>query len=134
MPTLDAATVDQTSTLLVDHDLVLGPAADGGYYLIALRGHWNERIAAIFEDVPWSQPEVFAITIARAAQLGLKVARLPQAEDVDTVVELIRLRAFLERSPSDADRTLHEQLLRLLADHELDLRQWSHAGTTGGHP
>jgi rSAM/selenodomain-associated transferase 1 len=59
--------------------IVLGPATDGGYYLIGMkRAH-----AGLFEDIAWSTEKVFAETVARAAALGLAVHRLPSWYDVD---------------------------------------------------
>jgi rSAM/selenodomain-associated transferase 1 len=58
---------------------VIGPATDGGYYLIGLkRAH-----ARIFDDIPWSTSGVMAATLARASEIGLAVALLPVWYDVD---------------------------------------------------
>ena len=59
--------------------LVLGPATDGGYYLIGLkRPH-----ARLFEGVRWSTPEVLPATLDRAAEIGLPVTLLPVWYDID---------------------------------------------------
>lgn len=60
-------------------DLVLGPAADGGYYLIGLR----RPVPALFENMEWSTASVLSETLARAATLGLRVRTLPTLSDVD---------------------------------------------------
>lgn len=59
--------------------LVLGPAADGGYYLIGLK-RFHGRV---FEDIDWSTERVCRQTIARAEEIGLAVAMLPEWYDVD---------------------------------------------------
>ena len=59
--------------------VVLGPAIDGGYYLIALK----QAYACLFKEVPWSTSEVFAATVARAAEIDLPVVRLDEWYDVD---------------------------------------------------
>ena len=59
--------------------VVLGPAADGGYYLIGLK-QFHRRL---FEDIDWSTERVFRQTIARAAEIGLAAAVLPEWYDVD---------------------------------------------------
>jgi uncharacterized protein len=68
--------------------VVLGPATDGGYYLIGLKvAH-----ARLFEDVPWSTPAVAVITEQRAAEIGLPVVKLPlwyDVDDAETVGELL---------------------------------------------
>jgi len=73
--------------------IVLGPAEDGGYYLIGLkRAHQR-----LFEDIAWSTPQVFGQTEERACELGLSVTRLPLWYDVDDSAMLQRLRADLRR-------------------------------------
>src|SRR6516225_2139338 len=59
--------------------VVLGPAADGGYYLIGLK-HFHERL---FEAIDWSTERVCRQTIMRADEIGLPVASLPEWYDVD---------------------------------------------------
>lgn len=68
-------------------DVVLGPAEDGGYYLIGLR----RRQAALFEGIPWSTERVLDLTLAKAKRLGLRVHLLPAWYDVDTESDLRRL-------------------------------------------
>ena len=59
--------------------VVLGPAIDGGYTLIGLsRPH-----ARVFEDIPWSTPDVYRLTIERAAEIGVPVVNVPRWYDVD---------------------------------------------------
>ena len=62
-------------------DVVLGPASDGGYWLIGLRASrpW------LFRGIRWSTASVLAETVAKAADSGLSVARLRVLSDVDTV-------------------------------------------------
>lgn len=105
-PTLPRESIDQTTELLIRHDVVLGPAADGGYYLIGLRGPWKESYQPIFREMNWSQPDVFDVTIKRIEQAGLSCGLLPVGEDVDTVVELKRLIQRIRQSRHD-----HRQLL-----------------------
>jgi rSAM/selenodomain-associated transferase 2/rSAM/selenodomain-associated transferase 1 len=64
---------------LGDADLVLGPAGDGGYYLIGLR----RPVPALFEDIEWGTSAVLARTLERAAAMGLRVRLLPTLRDVD---------------------------------------------------
>jgi rSAM/selenodomain-associated transferase 1 len=59
--------------------VVLGPATDGGYYLIGLK----HAHAQLFTGIPWSTSGVLAATRARAAELGLSVGELPVWYDVD---------------------------------------------------
>jgi rSAM/selenodomain-associated transferase 1 len=73
--------------------VAIGPAADGGYYLIGLR----RPAPALFERIPWSTPDVLTQTLARAEELGLTVAPLPLLADIDTVEDLRRAWPRLER-------------------------------------
>ena len=84
-------------------DVVLGPADDGGYYLVAARG----PVPALFANVPWSGPDVFSVTQARARAAGLTVARLPAWYDVDVFADLRRLRTDLARGVVRAPATQH---------------------------
>lgn len=78
-------------------DVVLGPAADGGYYLIGLsREAFDPRL---FAGIRWSSSEVLATTRQRAAELGLGVVELPLASDVDTPDDVEALRARLAARP-----------------------------------
>jgi hypothetical protein len=63
---------------------VLGPARDGGYYLIGLK-QAHERL---FEEIEWSTSKVLAQTLERAGEIGLEVELLPEWYDVDSTAEL----------------------------------------------
>ena len=69
---------------LGEADVVLGPAEDGGYYLIALRAPHAELVRGI----DWSTPVVLQQTLERAAAAGLAVRQLEPLRDVDTLEDL----------------------------------------------
>jgi uncharacterized protein len=97
-PTLPASYVRRALDRLVRADAALGPAEDGGYYLIATRVHLP---AGLFARMPWSTARVMRETMRRAAEAGLRVAVLPRAYDVDDASDLRRLvrdRAGLARA------------------------------------
>lgn len=79
---------------------LLGPCADGGYYLIGL----TVPETRVFEDIPWSTSGVLEATRRRCAQLQLEVEELPVCYDVDRESDLALLRAQLEREPELAPR------------------------------
>jgi len=81
------------------YDVVLGPAEDGGYYLIGLRAPQP----ALFEEVAWSTGEVLAQTLARADALGLAVHQTPPWYDLDTPADLHRLARDLEAVPPGSE-------------------------------
>lgn len=95
-PTLPAEHLRQAFVGLETADVVLGPCDDGGYYLIGL----NCPAPCLLRDVQMSTPTVARDTIALAAEEGLQLAQLPAWYDVDTVVELERLRDELALLPA----------------------------------
>ena len=96
-PTLPAEYVARAVEMLANSDVVLGPAEDGGYYLIGMR----QQQPGLFTDIEWSSSRVAAQTMERAVALGLTAARLPTWYDVDTPAELERLRADLMSLPPE---------------------------------
>lgn len=116
VPWLDGTVVVQALEELATHDAVVGPAADGGYYLLALR----EPQPALFDGIAWSGPQVLATTLARAARLGLGVRRLQMLRDVDTLADV---RAEWPRlKPLVADARLRGRLERALREAGSDTR------------
>ena len=83
-PGLKASHVEEAFRLLRRHDLVLGPAADGGYYLVGLR---NEH-KGIFTGIPWGTGGVLRRTREKAALGGLDTALLEELADVDRPEDL----------------------------------------------
>ncbi|MCC6719448.1 MAG: TIGR04282 family arsenosugar biosynthesis glycosyltransferase [Acetobacteraceae bacterium] len=74
---------------------VFGPAQDGGYYLVGLK-HPHRRL---FEEIRWSTPEVMAVTLERAAEIGLPVTLLPTWYDIDDAATLALLEDELAGRP-----------------------------------
>ncbi len=95
LPTLPESSFSQALHLLNIHDLVLGPAMDGGYFLIGL----NRPTPALFTDIAWSTDQVLAQTRRKADILGLKTALLPTERDVDTIDDL---RSLIQECGLDA--------------------------------
>jgi rSAM/selenodomain-associated transferase 1 len=69
---------------LLHRDLVLGPATDGGYYLIGL----NREIRPLFNRIPWGTDAVLTETINAGKQLGLSIEILDELSDVDRPEDL----------------------------------------------
>ncbi|MBD1999914.1 TIGR04282 family arsenosugar biosynthesis glycosyltransferase [Leptolyngbya sp. FACHB-541] len=78
-PELDSATLAQAFQALQEHDLVLGPATDGGYYLIGLRS----LIPELFSGIDWGTDQVFWQTMTAAEAKELAIATLAPLTDVD---------------------------------------------------
>jgi rSAM/selenodomain-associated transferase 1 len=84
LPSLSREDVLDAIESLDAHDVAIGPATDGGYYLLALK----RPDAGLFEAVPWSTPGVLAATLERAGRLGRSVRVLRTAGDLDTAEDL----------------------------------------------
>jgi rSAM/selenodomain-associated transferase 1 len=91
LPTLTPGDLQAAFAELLQNDVVLGPATDGGYYLIGLRGPWRSEFGRLFEAIPWSTDDVFSITQRLTRNLGLTCSCLGIREDIDTVECLHRL-------------------------------------------
>ena len=89
--------------------VVLGPAEDGGYYLVALRSDAVSR--RLFQDIPWSTAGVLPATLERCRELGISPELLPVAADVDTPEDLRRLASRMVSGDLGCPRT--RELLRL---------------------
>lgn len=101
-PALHVEDLEETERLLSHGaDVVLGPAFDGGYYLLGLRRLADALL--VFEDIPWSTPDVARATTEKVEALGLRLARLEEKEDVDDLPAYRRAVAaeYLERQLRD---------------------------------
>ena len=90
IPGIDAARIVDAFGALAGHDAVLGPAPDGGYWLIGLRR--APRLRLPFAGVRWSSEHALADTVGNLG--GARVARLCQLEDVDDACALRRLGSW----------------------------------------
>ena len=86
IPGIDHSYLQQAFRMLVDHDLVIGPALDGGYCLIGFNR--NNFTPALFSNIPWSTERVLELTLEAAAQSGLSLSLLPALRDIDTLADL----------------------------------------------
>ncbi len=92
-PALPFGTLQKAFQKLDRCDLVLGPSADGGYYLIGLR----EPCFGLFKGVKWSSSRVLRDTLRRAEKFGKKVWLLERWYDIDEPDALARLKRYLEK-------------------------------------
>ncbi len=83
-PGITPELLSQAFERLDNQDLVLGPALDGGYYLIGLRAEaFAQAVPALLAEMAWGTEQVLAETLARASVQGLQVAQLQPLQDVD---------------------------------------------------
>jgi uncharacterized protein len=95
-PSLDESILSCAEGLLAHHDLVFGPALDGGYYLIGLA----KPVRAVFESIPWGGSDVLAKSLHAAEGEGLKAALLAALPDVDVPEDLPAAMAALGEAAS----------------------------------
>lgn len=108
-PTLPVALVRQAFAELAQADLVLGPATDGGYYLLGCR-----RLPPVFTGVEWGSARVLGQTVARLPA-GWRLALLPPWYDVDTPADWAMLAghvAAMRRAGLDPQVPHTERLLQ----------------------
>lgn len=84
LPDLSADMLRHAFDVLEESPAVLGPARDGGYYLLGLR----EMIPGLFDGVPWSTSAVFGATVDRLRAAGCEPALLERLADVDEAADL----------------------------------------------
>lgn len=90
-PDVDETCLLEAAAALRTSDVVLGPALDGGYYLIG----FSRPAPQVFRDIPWSTEKVLEATRARIAETELSHALLAVKEDID---DLAGLRRFTART------------------------------------
>lgn len=90
-PGLTPAILRAAAATLATDPMVIGPASDGGYYLLG----YNEDAAFAFVDMPWSTGAVFGETVRRFALRGIRPAVLPELADIDTPEDLEQWPDFL---------------------------------------
>ncbi len=88
-PLLNPQILEHAFAHLDRHDISLGPAEDGGYYLIGF--NIDEFTESVFKNMPWSSPRVLSETLKRLAHAGKKVYQLPTLFDIDTVDDVKKL-------------------------------------------
>lgn len=89
-PALDAALIRRAAEALKGNAAVLGPARDGGYYLLGMA----RPMPFLFHDMQWSTAEVLPETLRRFELQGIAPTMLPELSDIDTPADLARHPEF----------------------------------------
>ena len=88
-PDIDDSLLKEGFQALINNDLVIGPAHDGGYYLIGVSSDINPTLCKkLFEDIQWSTDTVFLKTLALSKTFGLRTRILKKLHDIDTEDDL----------------------------------------------
>jgi uncharacterized protein len=92
-PILPAKRIEDAFIKLEKVDLVLGPAFDGGYYLVGL----NKPCRGLLQGIRWSSSGVLLQTMAKAKKIGMKVGLLKEWYDVDDKKSMVLLIEDIEK-------------------------------------
>ncbi|MDZ7845461.1 MAG: TIGR04282 family arsenosugar biosynthesis glycosyltransferase [Owenweeksia sp.] len=84
-PEIGAKVIEQAFDQLDETQVVLGPANDGGYYLLGMNGLFN-----LFDDVNWSTATVRQETCDKVKAANLTFKELPELTDLDTIDDLVK--------------------------------------------
>ena len=82
-PYITSLLLNQAFNLLTTKDIIIGPAVDGGYYLLGMKSN----IDSVFKSMPWSESSLYEKTIEKLNQLNFTHSSLIQLEDIDTEEE-----------------------------------------------
>lgn len=83
-PQLTTEIIEDAFDMLQQNDAVLGPANDGGYYLLGIK----KLYAVLFSNIKWSTDQVLSQTLAACDIAGLSNGLLPELRDIDTEADL----------------------------------------------
>lgn len=105
IPGLNAQIINKAFSLLAQHPAVIGPAVDGGYYLIEFRSQSIFREA--FTGIDWGTQNVLEKTLQRFRHKGKQAPLLPSLRDIDTRADLQALAADLSDGAARSCRLQH---------------------------
>ena len=111
IPGITVSLISMAFKNLEDHDIVLGPTLDGGYYLVGLRA----PTPGLFENIPWSTDTVFSLTQEKAQAMGLSLKILPMLRDLDTIGDL---QAFIQESKDRKNQIFSSRTKNVLLELE----------------
>lgn len=88
-PDINRTILKEGLTRLKDHDIVIGPAFDGGYYLIGIKGTLNrDCLDFLFAEIDWGEEQVLNQTLTRIEKKQLRYHLLKKLHDIDTPEDL----------------------------------------------
>lgn len=118
IPTLPVDYIQEAFKQLKKHPLVLGPGADGGYYLIGCSG----PTPPIFDGIAWGTGQVLTQTLQRITEKNLNAALLPFWYDVDTLDDIRFLSAHLAYLEREMGKSLAPETSRVLKTLKLETK------------
>lgn len=106
-PGMDASYLRRAASALRTHDVVLGPATDGGVVLMGARTAWPP-----LDELAWSTDSLRGELASLCEEHGLDVEHLEPRADVDSITALLAARAELVDDSRPARRALHQWLMQ----------------------
>lgn len=111
LPDLERSDLEAAFSLLDSCGWVIGPALDGGYYLIGCRSRSFD--ASVFQGIQWGDSSVLEATTERIRKLGESVALLPQRRDIDEIEDLVE---YVNRHPDGEVARVYRQVRHTKAE------------------
>ncbi|MBW3671444.1 MAG: TIGR04282 family arsenosugar biosynthesis glycosyltransferase [Acidobacteria bacterium] len=111
LPDLERIDLEAAFSLLDSCGWVVGPALDGGYYLIGCRSRSFD--ASVFQGIHWGESSVLEATTERIRKVGESVALLPQRRDIDEIEDLVE---YVNRHPDEEVARVYRQLCHTKAE------------------
>jgi hypothetical protein len=100
-PAMQSSDLRDAEAALTEADAVIGPATDGGYWLLGLTRSLHPHLPSLFNDMPWSTDRVSAETIRRLARVGAQPVTLRTLSDVDEPGDLHLCQHLVPASVAD---------------------------------
>lgn len=113
VPDLSADILNEAIRALDEHDIVIGPCYDGGYYLLGMKKLHHE----LFNGISWSTEQVYQQTLAVTRKSGLTVRQLQTLIDIDTEADLHKWSEMDRHKQSAFDEFLKAIGLRPIVEH-----------------
>lgn len=93
-PEISPEILESALDALQKNEAVIGPALDGGYYLVGM----NKAQPHLFEDMPWSTENVFSLTLQKLNQLNIAYWLLPALSDIDTEEDWLNFKSLISET------------------------------------
>lgn len=94
---LESYMIKEAFAVLENNDVVIGPARDGGYYLLGMK----KFLPTLFENKPWSSPDLLVDTLLDLKKMDASYYLMKTLNDIDNVDDLNQLTKFQEQNPED---------------------------------
>lgn len=104
IPDISKKIIDDAFAKLEDHDVVVGPAEDGGFYLIGMKNAHK----ALFEDKTYSHPKVYEELIETIEDVGMSYATTKTLFDLDTKGDMKKAGIQIVYEDNDEDSDIHD--------------------------